>query len=545
MNPVSMNVNQPVERGCEKNKTASKGSIFEILSKINGSDKKDDVKDKSDILLLTLLPQKDKFELSKKGDSKSTEKLDVEDKSNPEKDKAQKISQEVSLLGYILPEETSKTIVQDSKDKEQNTQKPKKVQNAPVIKDEIITKNLEAINQKVIDNEKITDNQKVIDSQKIDKPKMTDNNQNSLQIKDKANSDNFENEKSKDLFDILSNSDAKPSSKVIANSPYLDKSDSSLKKSFPGIPINPSVKFLPDSKNDLEKIKDETRAGASKTHIRMGVSDEVQIKEDKIKNQVKTSQTLNTDPKIYQENVNFSSSNLSFSDRISNLNLENLFTEAKNAGQPIRIQTDLSDMSNMSNFNNTPDQKLFDNVSVKIQNLIKETFSIRNFKVEIDEKNAKYSPIIDAKVYESLPQSSRGEVPARSVPDESGDSVPFSRITDFIAKSLKDQKLPVKVEIQLNPPSLGRVEISLTEDGGRTMLIINSANDKTQEMLKSAMPVIVDRLSNLNFNIVNVQINGQEWYQNNSNEDNQRKDERNRKQNQEREKFSEFFKKEV
>ncbi|BBJ27559.1 flagellar hook-length control protein FliK [Athalassotoga saccharophila] len=519
MNPVSMNLDRVPT---DKHKIAPKGA-FEILLLSDKDGKKDDVKGKTDISLLSIL-SKGKDESSKdlkvtketeKSDVKKNKDVDnIKDKDNSGKDSQRSENTiEASLVNLIV--ENSQKKVPNSEDKVQDLHDQK-------VQEEVEKGKIEIGNQKAVSV--------------------------SVQIKDnlssEINSNQIENKSNDALKKIEKISDVKVPEKVaspdqgkstdLGFSSQIPVNSSSVNSSF----FSPKV-----PKTDSENHKDtQTKTDDAKIQIPAKISDQFEKTktEDKVKNEVNLSQVDKANTKInsYQQNIHLTSNRQS---NENNLNLKNFVMEAKNAdSQPVQIQTNLSDMSNS---NNTPNQKLFDTVNVKIQNVVKENFSGQNFKVEINDKDTKYS-LNDVKVYEYLPQSSRGEnVQPKNSPDKDG--VPISKITDFIAKSLKDQKLPVKVDIQLNPPSLGKIEISLTEDGGKTTLIINSSNDKTQEMLKNAMPVIVDRLSNLNFNIVNVQINGQEWYQNSSNEDSQRKDERNRKQNQEKEKFSEFFKKEV
>ncbi len=527
MNPVSMDVNR-IEDHAGKSKNL-KGSIFEIPL-ASDKDKKDNVKDKADIHLLSILSSENKIK-ENDGSPKDTDsgskigKRSEKDKNNSDKDrqKLNKDTTEVPLANYFISKEPSQIAVPNSEDKIQSIKDPKKVKDP-----------------QEIEKDKMPDNHK-----EVRVPPLTNDSGIDLdQIENVKNNDALGKSPTIEFKPFPQiNSDVQASSKdAISSDKIIDSEKFSSKSS-----LDPSVNSFPVQKTNLKKnnqtktkdtkaqINEARSQNEAKTQISSRVS-QVQIRDDKARDSVSTD---GNDSKVlsYQD-VHFTSSDPS--DRL-NLNLKNFVTENKNVdSKQVQIQTNLSDMSNS---NNAPDQKLFDTVNVKIQNLVKENFTGQNFKIEIDGKKVNYN-FNDARIYASLPQSSRGEnFKETNVPDKS--EGPVSKITDFIVKSLKEQKLPVRVEIQLNPPSLGKIEISLTEDGGKTTLIINSANDKTQEMLKNAIPVIVDRLSNLNFNIVNVQVNGQELYQNNSNGDSQRKDERDRKSNQEKEKFGELFKKEV
>ncbi len=121
------------------------------------------------------------------------------------------------------------------------------------------------------------------------------------------------------------------------------------------------------------------------------------------------------------------------------------------------------------------------------------------------------------KKYDDLPQVSREGANAQNAPkakDVSSTSKPqpihvTQQISESIVKALQNQKPPIKVQIQLSPPSLGKVAITVVERTGGTSLILSSDNTKTQEMLKNAAPVMVNQLSNLNFNVISVQVNGQ------------------------------------
>lgn len=88
------------------------------------------------------------------------------------------------------------------------------------------------------------------------------------------------------------------------------------------------------------------------------------------------------------------------------------------------------------------------------------------------------------------------------------------KISQAIIRALESQKPPLKLEIKLNPPQLGKVSITVVEKAGKTFLTINAENLRTQELLKMVTPIIINQLSNLNFNVVDVQLNAQQWLEN-------------------------------
>jgi len=87
-------------------------------------------------------------------------------------------------------------------------------------------------------------------------------------------------------------------------------------------------------------------------------------------------------------------------------------------------------------------------------------------------------------------------------------------VSQAVVKALENQKPPLKLEIKLNPPQLGKVSITVIEKAGKTFLTLNAENQRTQELLKMVAPIIINQLSNLNFNIVDVQLNAQQWLEN-------------------------------
>ena len=201
----------------------------------------------------------------------------------------------------------------------------------------------------------------------------------------------------------------------------------------------------------------------------------------------------------------------------------------------------------------------FQNVMVKIQSGTENTFkfdigSIVQSTESSNSADKSQKKNMELKNYQELPQVAREMTQSQSQPElvqnqrlnDTNPSTLSSKITSALSNA-EDQKVPVKIEIQLNPPSLGNVEISLTEDGGKTSLMLTSDNQKTQELLKTALPMIIDKMSVLNFNVVNVQINGQEWYQNNPNGDESRDNGKDKKEKDDKsnEKFEDIFKKEV
>jgi flagellar hook-length control protein FliK len=161
----------------------------------------------------------------------------------------------------------------------------------------------------------------------------------------------------------------------------------------------------------------------------------------------------------------------------------------------------------------------------------------------------------EIKDYESLPQLSRGIVQKNTVKESNQSkmgNIPrriSTQIITAVSKALENQKPPLKVEIQLNPPDLGKITMEITERAGKTSFLLNVENEKTREIMKMALPIMTNQLSNLNFNVVSVQINGQQWFDDGANQQGHRREQQEqKKENKERnftEEFKEFRKEEV
>ena len=169
----------------------------------------------------------------------------------------------------------------------------------------------------------------------------------------------------------------------------------------------------------------------------------------------------------------------------------------------------------------------FDDVQVKItkgQNVLKhdEIKAMRNVKT-FDNPSTKLKRNLNA--YKDLPQLSRGMQDQRSFKnqlqnvDEGQEQTKLrevsTRISQAVMKALENQKPPLKIEIHLDPPQLGKVTINVVEKNGKASLIIDVEKGKTLELMKSAVPIMTNQLSNLNFNLVNVQLNGQHFFEGN------------------------------
>ena len=116
------------------------------------------------------------------------------------------------------------------------------------------------------------------------------------------------------------------------------------------------------------------------------------------------------------------------------------------------------------------------------------------------------------------------------------------QIVTAISKALEDQKPPLKVEIKLDPPSLGKITIEITEKAGKTSLFMNVENAKTRELMKMLIPVMTNQLSNLNFNVVDVQLNGQQWLEDGSSNHQRKQEQREQKRENDGKNFTDEFK---
>ncbi len=201
----------------------------------------------------------------------------------------------------------------------------------------------------------------------------------------------------------------------------------------------------------------------------------------------------------------------------------------------------------------------FDEVQVKItkgQNVFEhdKIKAVKNVK-KFDNSSTKLKKSLN--IYKDLPQVNRGievqhnfKSTLQKLSEErinpKGLSTQISRI---ITKALENQKPPLKIEIHLNPPQLGKVTINIVETNGKTSLVIDVEKTKTLELMKASIPIMNNQLSNLNFNLVNIQLNGQQLFEGNQ----ERKQNGDHKNGENREKdgrkfsdeFNEFSEKEV
>ncbi len=191
----------------------------------------------------------------------------------------------------------------------------------------------------------------------------------------------------------------------------------------------------------------------------------------------------------------------------------------------------------------------FDDVQVRItkgQDVLKhdEIKAVRNVKT-FDNSSAKLKKNLN--IYKDLPQVNRGMQSQRNFKSQL-QSVTEDReqtkmrevskqISQTVMKALENQKPPLKIELHLNPPQLGKVVINIVEKNGKASLIINVEKTKTLELMKTAIPIMTNQLSNLDFNFVNIQLNGQQLFEGNQ----ERKQNENRQNGESKEKNGERF----
>ncbi len=191
----------------------------------------------------------------------------------------------------------------------------------------------------------------------------------------------------------------------------------------------------------------------------------------------------------------------------------------------------------------------FDDVQVKItkgQNVLKhdEIKAVRNVKT-FDNSSAKLKKNLN--IYKDLPQVNRGMQSQRNFKSQLQDVAEdreqtkmrevSKQISQTVMKALENQKPPLKIELHLNPPQLGKVTINIVEKNGKASLIIDVEKNKTFELMKSAVPIMTNQLSNLNFNLVNIQLNGQQLFEGNQ----ERKQNENRQNGENKEKNGRKF----
>lgn len=533
MKIASVNFNSDVGRGkndLDVKKEKGKDSIFEILS----IDKKD--KTKSDASLISKVAPKKIYDKitdpkvkSKAKDSKTKYEKDGEVvlKDDPKINPINVNSMNMPVsANFSQTEDVVQNVKDEKKDEQGQVGKTLEITNVSESnKDDLDLKAL-ASDDKVVRDKKVVTlgekGSKDVVSVKSSKVYSSDN-----QEAESIQTDKYSDDK-------VSQADFGTNSKIDSNQSVLSRS---------------TIKSVKDEKTNKTDTVNEKYEKNSEFKSALNIKVEGGNKVDQVK---------------IEENSKFLSKDETVQNDLGTI--QNSFSNNKKDGVKEKIiiwpktidisnQTDQDKTSNNlpNNFDDTNfnqgtlrDQEFFKDLSVKIQNVFKENFSDQSFKLQLG-KETKYQSINNFNDYESLPQVSRDQIAGRQVSKESENTnfIPVSKISDLLIKSIKAQKLPVKIEVQLDPPTLGKVEITLTEDNDKTVLAVNSANEKTQELLRNNLPVIIDKLSNLNFNIVSVQINGQEWYQNASG-DGQKRDERDRKQHQnDKERFKEFFKREV
>ena len=191
------------------------------------------------------------------------------------------------------------------------------------------------------------------------------------------------------------------------------------------------------------------------------------------------------------------------------------------------------------------------NVQIKIESgRINSKISTRNAKI-INKMHVVKLVRKRSEAYTSLPQVSRGAVlhtKVNTLFKEQSKNHEISshivhKISQAVIKALENHKPPLKLEIKLNPPKLGKVSIIMVEKGGKTILTMNAEKLQTQELLRMVIPIVVNQLSNLNFNVVSVQLNAQQWLENNDKGHGRNNNDGQRKRQRESGKFSDDFKK--
>lgn len=192
----------------------------------------------------------------------------------------------------------------------------------------------------------------------------------------------------------------------------------------------------------------------------------------------------------------------------------------------------------------------FENVVVKITKGSQENGHMKvNFsKVHLREKIEYVKKHDVSKDYGSLPQLNREKGISQVVKSDVTSKTPqmpksiSTQVVTAISKALENQRPPLKIQIQLNPPQLGKVIIEVTEKAGKTSLLLSVENDKTRELMKMALPIMTNQLSNLNFNVTNVQINGQQWFDSGQSHQEQKREQNERKKEERGNNFNEEYK---
>ncbi len=324
----------------------------------------------------------------------------------------------------------------------------------------------------------------------------------------------------------------------------MNKIDDLDVKSAKVVQVNKENMTLLENKETKNSLDDNKKA-MSKSNLKVSKAD-ILANQNQIKpeNTVFTASSAQTSKPLSQ-NQNVTSANISeIPENQSNIHVKQNHTFKNNSGD--------------TGENSSPDQgkMKFQDIMIKIENGTNNSKAdlVQNFKMQVQSpKISEEKKNFDLKNYQDLPQVARQTtqnvvVTKQDVPlNDTNPAFLSNRIAEVLSKAVESQKMPVKIEIQLNPPSLGKIELSLVESGNRSSLNLNVENEKTQELIKSVVPIILDKLSNLNFNVVSVNVNGQAWYQSNADGHGRRQDERerNRFQEETHENFEETLKKEV
>ena len=172
---------------------------------------------------------------------------------------------------------------------------------------------------------------------------------------------------------------------------------------------------------------------------------------------------------------------------------------------------------------------------------MKELLKTHFHEVQLGSKNL-------SKDYEALPQLNRGENKKNVIKNDIRDEKPDTanriskQVITAILRELKAQKPPLKIEIRLNPPELGKITLEIREKAGKTSFFLNVENEKTKELMKNVLPVMINQLSNLNFNVVEIQMNGQQWLNDEAGQQRQRQDQREHKKEENERDFTKEFK---
>ena len=357
-------------------------------------------------------------------------------------------------------------------------------------------------------------------------------------------------------------------------------------KTFTSANANFNIHGEKDAKNEkLKAVKVEEKKTSNALHdlfvIKNGKSNDKAIrneKNDNEKNKVMGKEKLNS-----VKNVNIAKSNtknnVKESDQkraSSNEMAKNFFVNSKDERKDEKKNETVKRLNSTSSLKGTiikEDEKLkslkngnsnqfqknshfrekrqdFENVVVKITKGSQKKGHMKvNFsKVHLHEKIEYVRKHELSKDYGSLPQLNRekeiSQVVKNDVTNKTSQTPKniSTQVVTAISKALENQRPPLKIQIQLNPPQLGKVIIEVTEKAGKTSLLLSVENDKTRELMKMALPIMTNQLSNLNFNVTNVQINGQQWFDTGQGHQEQKREQNERKKEERGNNFNEEYK---